>query len=90
MAIIIVTFAQKGSDRNWMGCEMMDRLTKNWLIIPSPLNKYLNSIEYATSEVTAGKNIAILKNPLNFRVASFNNTEKTKAKRIIIGTCMIK
>src|SRR5690625_6863580 len=59
-------------------------------MIPSPLNKYLKSIEYATSEVTLGKNMATRKKPLIFKVASFNSTDRTNAKRIMIGTWIIK
>ena len=43
-------------------------------------------MEYATSDVTHGKKIAVLKNPLNFNFLLFNIDEIASAKRIIIGT----
>ena len=60
--------------------------TKNAFTNPSVANKLLNIIEYATNDVTHGKNIAVLKNPLPFNFLSFNKDDIKSASIIITGT----
>ena len=62
----MVTFAQKGSANQGIGLSMIFISNKNELITPSSSNILLNNIEYATNEVTQGKNIANLNNCLYF------------------------
>src|SRR5690625_2010476 len=90
MAIIINTLAQNESPNQLIGSEINEIFSRTVFTIPFIENKSLKIIEYATSEVTAGKNIAIRKKPLNFKVASFNNTDKKRPSTIIIGTCTSK
>ncbi|MNG40656.1 hypothetical protein D3C84_1293340 [compost metagenome] len=65
---------------------MMCSFVNPRLTSPSVPNKYLKIIEYATSEVTHGRKIAVRKNPLNFKLRSLSRTEMNMPSMIIIGT----
>ncbi|MNN42433.1 hypothetical protein D3C81_1566140 [compost metagenome] len=45
MAIIMVTFAQKGSEIHWIGSDRICMFNKARLIRPSFPNRYLNTTE---------------------------------------------
>ena len=90
MAMIIKTFAAIGFVSHWIGSLTRWMFISIELIIPSVANKLLKIMEYATSDVTHGKKIAVLKNPLNFNFLLFNIDEIASAKIIIIGTWIIK
>ena len=59
-------------------------------MIPSYENILLNNTEYATNDVTHGKNIAVLNKDLNFKLDSLSMEANNKAIKIIIGTWNIK
>jgi hypothetical protein len=67
------TFAQKGSVIHWHGDRVRQAnvLSKVELMSPSYENMLLKSTEYATSEVTQGRNTAVRSRPRNFRFGMF-------------------
>jgi hypothetical protein len=57
-------------------------------MMPSYENMLLNSTEYATSEVTQGRNTAVRSRPRNFRFGMFRHEAMTSASTIMKGTWM--
>lgn len=59
-------------------------------INPSKLNIILNKTAYATSEVTAGKNIPVLKMPRNLILLSLRIAASTNAKKALLVLVLLK
>lgn len=84
--MIMVILAQNGSVIHSIGALTRWSFSSIVFTRPLPENKYLNTTEYATSEVTQGRKIAVRKNPLNLSLLSFSSTEINSARMIISGT----
>ncbi len=90
MAVMMTTLDQNGSLSQGMGWSINPSHASAWLIRPSYENMLLNSTEYATSEVTQGRNTAVRSSPRKRRFGMFRQLAMTRASTIMSGTWMMR
>jgi len=85
-AITIKILAVQACPVQLMGLEIKSKFISTELTNPSRANIDRKIIAYETNEVAQGKNIAVRKNPLNFRSLSFKRLAKISDNISISGT----